>query len=59
MNVHITVKPNSRHREEIIKNEDDTFTVFIKSPATEGRANESLIKMMAKYFKVPKSNLTT
>lgn len=57
MNIHILVKPNSKHREEVVKNQDDTFTIYVKSPAIEDRANESLIKILAKYLKAPKSNL--
>ena len=55
MKVSVRIKPNSRHREEVVKNDDDTLTVYIKAPAIEGRANASAIKLLAKHFRVASS----
>ena len=52
MKISVYIKPNSRHREEVVKNDDDTLTVYIKAPAIEGRANAAAIKLLAKHFKV-------
>ena len=52
MKISVHIKPNSRHREEVVKNDDDTLTVYIKAPAIEGRANAAAIKLLAKHFKV-------
>lgn len=52
MKISVHIKPNSRHREEVVENDDDTLTVYIKAPAIEGRANAAAIKLLAKHFKV-------
>lgn len=57
MKISIHIKPNSRHREEVVKNDDDTLTVYIKAPAIEGRANAAAIKLLAKHFKVSPSKV--
>ena len=57
MKISVHIKPNSRHREEVVKNDDDTLTVYIKAPAIEGRANAAAIKLLAKHFKVASSKV--
>ena len=57
MKVSVRIKPNSRHREEVVKNADDTLTVYVKAPAIEGRANAAAIKLLAKHFKVAPSKV--
>lgn len=57
MKVSVHIKPNSRHREEVVKNNDDTLTVYVKAPAIEGRANAAAIKLLAKHFKVAPSKV--
>lgn len=57
MKISVRIKPNSRHREEVVKNDDDTLTVYIKAPAIEGRANAAAIKLLAKHLKVASSNV--
>ena len=57
MKISVRIKPNSRHREEVVKNDDDTLTVYIKAPAIEGRANAAAIKLLAKHFKVASSKV--
>ena len=57
MKISVHIKPNSRHREEVVKNDDDTLTVYIKAPAIEGRANVAAIKLLAKHFKVALSKV--
>ena len=57
MKISVYIKPNSRHREEIVKNDDDTLTVYIKASAIEGRANAAAIKLLAKHFKVALSKV--
>ena len=57
MKISAHIKPNSRHREEVVKNDDDTLTVYIKAPAIEGRANAAAIKLLAKHFKVAPSKV--
>ena len=57
MKISVHIKLNSRHREEVVKNDDDTLTVYIKAPAIEGRANAAAIKLLAKHFKVAPSKV--
>lgn len=57
MKISVHIKPNSRHREEVVKNDDDTLTVYIKAPAIEGRANLAAGKLLAKYFCVAPSKV--
>lgn len=57
MKISVHIKPNSRHREEVVKNDDDTLTVYVKAPAIEGRANAVAIKLLAKHFKITSSKV--
>ena len=57
MKISVHIKLKSRHREEVVKNDDDTLTVYIKAPAIEGRANAAAIKLLAKYFGVASSKV--
>lgn len=57
MKISVHIKPNSRHREEVVKNDDGTLTVYIKASAIEGRANAAAIKLLAKHFKVASSKV--
>ena len=55
MLVAIKVKPNAR-TEEVIE-EADGFTVRVKEPPVEGRANKAVVKLMAKHLNVPESHV--
>ena len=57
MKISVRIKPNSRHREEVVKNDDDTLTVYIKAPAIEGRANAAAIKLLAKHLRLRRPKL--
>ena len=57
MKISVHIKPNSRHREKVVKNDDDTLTVYVKAPAIEGRANAAAVKLLAKHFKVVSSKV--
>ena len=51
------IKPNSKHREEVVAGDDGSLMVFTKSPAVEGRANEAATRLLAKYYGVSKSRV--
>ena len=51
------LKPNSRHREEVVVGDDGVLTVYTKAPAIEGRANLATVKLLAKYFGVASSKV--
>lgn len=56
MKIFIKTKPNSKH--ESVKKEDDIhFSVAIHEAPVDGKANKSLVKILAEYFKVPKSQI--
>ena len=55
MKIPATIKPNSRHREEVVVGSDGVYIIYTKAPAIEGRANAAAIKLLAKYFGVPQS----
>ena len=57
MKIPVTIKPNSRHREEVVVGSDGTYVIYTKAPAIEGRANATAIKLLAKYFGVPQSGV--
>ena len=57
MLVTTTLKPNSKHREEVVMGDDGSLMVFTKSPAVEGRANEAATRLLAKYYGVSKSKV--
>lgn len=57
MKIPATIKPNSRHREEVVVGSDGTYIIYTKAPAIEGRANAAVIKLLAKYFGVPQSGV--
>jgi hypothetical protein len=41
-----------------VENPDGTFTVYLHASAHDGEANASLIKLLAKHFKIPKTTIT-
>ena len=57
MKISVHIKPNSRHREEVITNDDGSLTIYTKAPAIEGRANLTAVKLLAKYFSVAPSKV--
>ena len=57
MKISVHLKPNSRHREEVVANDDGSLTVYTKAPAIEGRANVVAVKLLAKHFGVSSSKV--
>lgn len=57
MKISAYLKPNSRHREEVVVGSDGTYIIYTKAPAIEGRANVAAIKLLAKYFGVAPSRV--
>lgn len=52
----VKVKPNSKVQ-KIEETDDGSLSVHLKSPPIDGKANEELIKLLAKKFNVPKSHI--
>lgn len=57
MKISIKVIPNSKEQ-KIKKEPDGSLKVYLKSPAKEGKANEELVKVLAKYFNITKSDVS-
>ncbi len=57
MKISVHLKPNSRHREEVVANDDGLLTIYTKAPTVEGRANAAAAKLLAKHFGVAPSKV--
>lgn len=57
MKISVRLKPNSRHREEVVVGDDGVLTIYAKAPAIEGRANLAAVKLLAKHFGVAPSKV--
>lgn len=57
MKISAKIKPNSRHREDVVANDDGSLTIYTKAPAIEGRANLATVKLVAKYYGVAPSRV--
>jgi len=56
MKILVKVKPNSRE-ERVEKTGENEFTLRIKAPAKEGKANKAVVKLLSEHFLVPKSRI--
>ncbi|OHA92216.1 MAG: hypothetical protein A3J09_01910 [Candidatus Zambryskibacteria bacterium RIFCSPLOWO2_02_FULL_51_21] len=41
----------------LVPGEEEWYTVSVKERPVEGRANEAITKLLAEYFKTPRSNV--
>ena len=55
--IQIKVKPNSR-ASRLEQQEDGTWLAHLKSPPVDGKANEELIALVAKHFKLRKADVS-
>jgi hypothetical protein len=55
MKISVQLKPKSRHREEVITNDDGSLTIYTKAPAIEGRANLAAVNSKYKVFEIDKT----
>nr|MDO8115706.1 DUF167 domain-containing protein [Candidatus Sigynarchaeota archaeon] len=59
MLVDLTVHARPRSRTEEVKQEDDgTYTVHVKEPPDKGKANKAIVRLLAKHFHVPVSDVS-
>jgi len=56
MDLHIRVIPNSRQT-EIVEENDGYLKIKLNAPAKEGKANKELVELLAKKYKVSKSQV--
>lgn len=52
----VKVKPGSS-QEKIIESDGDELTVYLRAKPHDGEANEVLMKLLSKHFKIPKTNI--
>ena len=52
----ITVKPGSS-QERIIETAPGELTVYLRAKPHDGEANEALIRLLSKYFHIPKTSI--
>jgi uncharacterized protein (TIGR00251 family) len=57
MKILIKVNPNSKI-DSVVKKDDGSFSLKVKAPAKEGKANKAIINILAKYFGVSKSSIS-
>jgi uncharacterized protein (TIGR00251 family) len=56
MLLRIIVKPNSK-TDQVILQEDGSIRVKIKAPPVDGKANKYLIRFLADFFDIPRSQV--
>lgn len=56
MQYSVTVKPNSKKGPLVIA-DGTKLTIYLREKPVDGEANSALIKILAKYFRVPKTSI--
>jgi len=56
MKIWVTVKPQAK-REAVNKLANGEYSVSVRAPAREGKANQAVIELLAGHFSVPKSSV--
>jgi uncharacterized protein (TIGR00251 family) len=56
MKLSVKVKPNAKI-DKLEKLSESTFSVSVKAPAQDGKANSALIRLLADFFNVPKNRI--
>lgn len=57
MKINVLIKPNSKKGPLIEVQSDGSYVVYVREIAVDGKANDALIKLLAKQLKVPKTRL--
>ena len=58
MKIQAKVKAGARESCVSFDKKNNLYVVSTKARPIEGKANEAIIKLLAEYFKVPKSQIT-
>jgi uncharacterized protein len=53
----VRVKPGSKKGPLVEVAEDGELTIYVREPAVEGKANEAVVRLLAKHFDVPRSRV--
>lgn len=57
LQIKVRVKPGSK-KQEVIKVNDSEFIVYLKERAEKGKANEALVKIFSRKFKINSKKIT-
>ncbi|MCX6842195.1 MAG: DUF167 domain-containing protein [candidate division WOR-3 bacterium] len=57
MRLRVRVKPGA-HEEKVSREPDGSLLVSVRARAQEGKANEAVMKAVAKFLRVPKSRVS-
>jgi uncharacterized protein (TIGR00251 family) len=55
MKITVVVKPNAKN--EMVEVIDGVYYVRTKAPAVDGKANDALVRIIAKHLKVPRRHV--
>ena len=56
MRIYVKIHPKTSQN-KIVKNSENEYEVWVTAPPVDNKANDMLIKVLAKYFNMPKSSL--
>ncbi len=56
MKIKVKVKTKAK-QEKVVKIGDNNFEVWVKALPEKGKANEAVIKAIAKYLKIPQNSI--
>jgi len=56
MKINVKVKPNSK-QEKVERISPSDFSVWVKAPAKEGKANDAVLELLSRYLAIPQSKL--
>jgi hypothetical protein len=54
--ISVRVKPNAK-QEKVEQISEGSFLIWVKEKPQEGKANKAVIKALAEYFDIPKSEI--
>jgi hypothetical protein len=57
MKVNIRIKPNSAKGPLVELQPDGSLVVYVREVAVDGKANDALIKVLARYYNVSKTRV--
>lgn len=58
MIINVTIKPNSKKGNVLELKNDGTILAYVREIAADGKANEALVKLLAKHYKTAKTQIT-
>ena len=54
--INVTVKPKAKQN-RVVKISDVSYKVWVTAPAEKGKANQAVVELLAKEFKLKKSQV--